>query len=184
MILVCSKTTSKLFWTQYYTVCVFVCKVDFCQCLVLLHRFWGRYAQNAHYYSSALTNTSLTVCGPSPVLILQPGQGALELLLVLVLELGEEHVLTAGGVRVQGWAGVTQEVLIFIPESPTQETAHWANSTQPPAAQSRTSRMQRRPPASRVRSHVTECDAMRGDRMEWERTLGEKNTLLFQGQRN
>lgn len=72
-----------------------------------------------------------------PVLILQAGQGALELLLVLVFQVGQQHVLSAGWVMVQGWAGVTQEVLIFIPESPTQETAHWATSTQPPAAQSR-----------------------------------------------
>ena len=72
-----------------------------------------------------------------PVLVLQTGQGALELLLVLVLQVNQHHVLSAGGVRVQGGAGVTQEVLIFIPESPTQETAHWATSTQPTAAQSR-----------------------------------------------
>ncbi|TNN72735.1 hypothetical protein EYF80_017019 [Liparis tanakae] len=52
------------------------------------------------------------------------GQGALELLFVLVLQVGQQHVLSAGGVVVQGWAGVTQEVLIFIPESPTQETTH------------------------------------------------------------
>lgn len=57
-----------------------------------------------------------------PVLVLQAGQGALELLLVLVLQVDQQHVLSAGRVLVQSWAGVTQEVLIFIPESPTQET--------------------------------------------------------------
>lgn len=31
-------------------------------------------------------------------------------------------MLSTGRVLVQSWAGVTQEVLIFIPESPTQET--------------------------------------------------------------
>lgn len=64
-----------------------------------------------------------------PVLILQVGQGALQLLLVLVLQVGQQHVLSARRVMIQGWAGVTQEVLIFIPESPTQETAHWATSS-------------------------------------------------------
>ena len=77
--------------------------------------------------SIKLTNTKtgriLKLHYISPVLVLQAGQGALQLLLVLVLELGQYHVLT-GGVRLQGGAGVTQEVLIFIPESPTQETAH------------------------------------------------------------
>lgn len=64
-----------------------------------------------------------------PVLVLQVGQGALQLLLVLVLQVGQQHVLSARRVMIQGWAGVTQEVLIFIPESPTQETAHWATSS-------------------------------------------------------
>ena len=31
-----------------------------------------------------------------PVLVLQAGQGALELLLVLVLQVGQQHVLSAG----------------------------------------------------------------------------------------
>lgn len=60
--------------------------------------------------------------GCRPVLVLQSGQGALELLLVLVVQVDQQHVLSAGRVLVQSWAGVTQEVLIFIPESPTQET--------------------------------------------------------------
>lgn len=75
----------------------------------------------------------------APVFVLQAGQGVLQLLLVLVLQVSQQHVLSAGRVLIQGWAGVTQEVLIFIPESPTQETAHWATSTRPPAAQSRAS---------------------------------------------
>lgn len=34
--------------------------------------------------------------GYRPVLVLQAGQGALELLLVLVLQVGQQHVLSAG----------------------------------------------------------------------------------------
>lgn len=41
--------------------------------------------------------TLMFVCpGYRPVLILQAGQGALELLLVLVLQVGQQHVLSAG----------------------------------------------------------------------------------------
>lgn len=96
-----------------------------------------------------------------PVLILQAGQGALELLLVLVFQVGQQHVLSAGWVMVQGWAGVTQEVLIFIPESPTQETAHWATSTQPPAAQ------------SRAKDNMGQAKAGRG-KVLWEETQWNK----------
>lgn len=114
--------------------------------------------------------------GYRPVLILQARQGALELLLVLVLQVGQQHVLSAGWLMVQGWAGVTQEVLIFIPESPTQETAHWATSTQPPAAQSRakdnTGRAKAWPSAAEERYYSTGNNEARLARMEWDTMRG------------
>lgn len=41
-------------------------------------------------------NTLFFLDTDRPVLILQAGQGALELLLVLVLQVGQQHVLSAG----------------------------------------------------------------------------------------
>lgn len=114
--------------------------------------------------------------GYRPVFILQARQGALELLLVLVLQVGQQHVLSAGWLMVQGWAGVTQEVLIFIPESPTQETAHWATSTQPPAAQSRakdnTGWAKAWPSAAEERYYRTGNNEARLARMEWDTMRG------------
>lgn len=108
--------------------------------------------------------------GYRPVLVLQAGQGALELLLILVFQMCQQHVLSTGWVMVQGWAGVTQEVLIFIPESPTQETAHWATSTQPPAAQSRTKSMGEQTGQSKARQArqegITGRDTMKPDRIQ------------------
>lgn len=97
------------------------------------YSFISSFLHSLHVFiHSLLSSFLLLFCSRyRPVLILQACQGALELLLVLVLQVGQQHVLSAGWLVVQGWAGVTQEVLIFIPESPTQETAHWATSTQP-----------------------------------------------------
>lgn len=48
------------------------------------------------YSSSRLSASCTCVFGYRPVLILQAGKGALELLLVLVLQVGQQHVLSAG----------------------------------------------------------------------------------------
>lgn len=77
-------------------------------CMMTVHpyrktkTFFAKFLQNENTgwnktHGSTLTaHAFLSGLGCGPVLVLQAGQGALELLLVLVLQVGQQHVLSAG----------------------------------------------------------------------------------------